>query len=515
MRVLESSSSQACRLAGMLLADLGADVVRTVGSSERDLADPQTLGWDRGKRFAGVGSSAEAARLAESAHVVLDDGTGLYSAAAGTANPRLVRVQLPPYGVVGRESDLPADPLLLSALSGFASVHPSYDPGTPIASVVSVLAGIHGAFGAVAAVAGLIEATETGRGRTLVTTGLDAGAAALSTLVMTGIDVDVVLSPGGRPDSRPSFRVYRCADGEYLHLAALTAEFFLPALDVLGRVDVMVMPGVDGEFMNVNRPEIAATVSPELERTFATRPRDEWVAALTAAGVPCAPVQSRVEWTMSDFVASAAPPVTREHPDLGEVVQPGTPFWFTDATVRPGALPTRSRFLRATDVWRDPAPVPASERGTSEPRRLPLDGLRVLDASTFLAGPTVGALMSDLGASVAKVESPSGDPYAVYAPSYASVNYGKTIGALDQRTPAGRASMVELLTDADVLIDNLRPSVARRLGLDRESVAAVNDRLIKVSVSGYGPDGPHAETPRVRSRPAEPVGYGTGTRRIR
>ncbi|WP_181778867.1 CoA transferase, partial [Pseudonocardia pini] len=327
IRVLERSLGQPGRVAGMLLADLGADVVR-VGRGGGPV--PEELVWDRGKRRTTPADDRELERLVRAADVVLDDGPSAVDGAELVARcPGLVHVALPAYGAFGRWRDLAPDPLLVTALGGFATFHPSHAPGTPVASAVPMVSSIHGALGAVLAVAGILGVRRGHGGRALEATGLHASAACLASLVVQGIDAEDMVTPDGTLGSRPSFRTYRCADDRYLHLSTLTVEFFLPALTALDRMDVMVLPGVDGEFLNTMRPDIGRVVGAELERTFAERPRDEWLAVLTEAGVPCAPVLPREEWLTSDIVAATAPPVTVAHPVLGPVVLPGTPWAFS------------------------------------------------------------------------------------------------------------------------------------------------------------------------------------------
>jgi crotonobetainyl-CoA:carnitine CoA-transferase CaiB-like acyl-CoA transferase len=503
VRVLELSQGQAGRTAGMLLADLGADVVRVVPAGWGP-ADPasspglEDLAWDRGKRFVSGPDEAALRHLALSADILLDDSpagalplAGLDSQSLLAASPTLVYIAMPPYGPAGRWRDLPADPLLLSALGGFAVYHPSYEAGSPIASAVPMLTVVHGALGAAAAAAGLLGARTTGHGRSLEVSGLHASAACLATLVTAGIDNPIIMPEGGLP-SRPNFRTYRCSDGRWMHLSALTAGFFLPALAALDRMDVMVMPGVDGEFTNIMRPEITRMVGRELEGTFAQRPRDEWLAILADAGVPAAPVCSREEWLQGEILATAAPPVTLPHPQAGPVVLPGTPIAFSGTPARIGPLPTAGRLAPAGELWDAPRPH-ASPAGPAP--ALPLSGLRVIDLSTFLAAPFASTLLAELGATVIKVEAPRGDPYSVFATSYAAVNHAKTVASADLRTPAGLAALLEIAGEADVLIDNLRPAAAGHLGLTDDVLAGAAPRAVRCSVSAFGRSGPFAELP--------------------
>ena len=133
---------------------------------------------------------------------------------------------------------------------------------------------------------------------------------------------------------------------------------------------------------------------------------------------------------------------------------------------------------------------------------LPLDGMRVLDYGQYVAGPFATMLLSDLGADVVKVEPPRGDEWRRYDPFeegesryFYALNRGKRSVALDLRTETGRAASRELIAGADALVHNCLPERARRFGLDRDSVQAVNPRCVCVCVSSFGSSGPDAERP--------------------
>jgi crotonobetainyl-CoA:carnitine CoA-transferase CaiB-like acyl-CoA transferase len=133
---------------------------------------------------------------------------------------------------------------------------------------------------------------------------------------------------------------------------------------------------------------------------------------------------------------------------------------------------------------------------------LPLDGLRVLDYGQYVASPFATMLLADLGADVVKVEPPGGDEWRRYDPFEAgesryfyALNRGKRSVALDLKTATGRERSRELIASADALVHNCLPERARRFGLDRESVHAVNPRCVTVCVSAFGSSGPDSERP--------------------
>jgi crotonobetainyl-CoA:carnitine CoA-transferase CaiB-like acyl-CoA transferase len=130
-----------------------------------------------------------------------------------------------------------------------------------------------------------------------------------------------------------------------------------------------------------------------------------------------------------------------------------------------------------------------------------LSGLRVLDVSQVLAGPYAAMLLGDMGADVIKIEAPGhGDHSRQMAPrisedysgAFLAVNRNKRGIALDLKHRSGRDLLHRLAETSDVLIENFRPGVAARLGIDYETLSRVNPRLVHCSISGFGQTGPYA-----------------------
>jgi len=128
-----------------------------------------------------------------------------------------------------------------------------------------------------------------------------------------------------------------------------------------------------------------------------------------------------------------------------------------------------------------------------------LDGIVVLDATQVMAGPYCAMLLADMGARVIKVEPPSGDSTRSMAgargndsPAFNAVNRGKLGIVLDLKQAAARDAFRRLARTADVLVENYRPGVMARLGLDYATLANENPRLVYASISGYGQTGPSA-----------------------
>jgi crotonobetainyl-CoA:carnitine CoA-transferase CaiB-like acyl-CoA transferase len=126
----------------------------------------------------------------------------------------------------------------------------------------------------------------------------------------------------------------------------------------------------------------------------------------------------------------------------------------------------------------------------------------VVECATFVTGPYATALLADLGARVIKIESPpAGDPYRYFAPdphfsfNFAHLNRNKESVVLDLKSPEGKNICRDLITNADVFVENFRPGTAERLGLGYETLRAVNPRLVYCSISAFGQSGPYADKP--------------------
>ncbi len=133
-----------------------------------------------------------------------------------------------------------------------------------------------------------------------------------------------------------------------------------------------------------------------------------------------------------------------------------------------------------------------------------LKGLKVVEWSTWIAGPGCAAIMADWGADVIKVESAAGDATRAFWPDtaespgnpvFSNENRGKRGVVLDTGKPEGRAALIAILRDADVLVTNVRPGALKRAKLDYESLRDELPRLIYANVTGYGLTGPDADTP--------------------
>jgi crotonobetainyl-CoA:carnitine CoA-transferase CaiB-like acyl-CoA transferase len=133
----------------------------------------------------------------------------------------------------------------------------------------------------------------------------------------------------------------------------------------------------------------------------------------------------------------------------------------------------------------------------------PMEGIKVVELGVWVAGPAAGGILADWGADVVKIEPPTGDPGRLFgrmlgldidvSPPFELDNRSKRSVVLDLTTDAGHATALELISGADVFVTNVRPGALRRLGLDFESVAPDNPRLVYGLITGYGETGPDAD----------------------
>jgi len=501
-RIIDFSSGIAGPMATMLLADLGAEVIKVEPPAGDRMQDhPGYLCWNRNKRvvtldvhrFDGL---RDARSLLATADVAVFDWqpgelerSGLDTVTLHAANPALLHAWFPPYSPSGRWSQLPADDGLLAGLTGAASLQYSYEDRPTYLVTPQVTYG-QGMLGAGALAAALLERRRTGLGQSITVSGLDGASAVLSGGLIRS---EGMVRMGGRGSRGgiPNYRLYQCQDGGWFFLGSLTPQFFLKALEAADLLHLMALEGVEGEFANLLRPGINQQVIAALDERFREKPLAEWLQILHEAGVPRGPVGRAEDWFAGEIVANNAMRLEFEHPRHGKVVIPGVPVKLqaTPGSVRHLPEPAALESLPAHEPSLPVAPLPAAAG------RGPLAGVRVLDLGAFIAGTFAPAILASWGADVVKVEPPEGDPFRTYGLSFVGYNRGKRGLALDLKDPAGRELLLELVRASDVILDNYRVGVRERLGIDYATLKKVNPRIISCSVTAYGKEGPLASDP--------------------
>ena len=451
---------------GMLLADLGASVIRVVGAGAVDIDREVPWGrvWHRSKE---VVADDAAAGLLASADVVLAygpeelvEGRGRGYRAVSAVNPTVVYARCrPSRTAAGASADYG---LLVEARAGLCTQLAGHRPGPVF--VDAHAAGIGTASLLVTSVLGLLcRRAATGVGGWAETSLYDGMLATLGCMIgrseRAAPEIEHYWEHGS---TFPNF-LYRCADGELVQVWFGGKGMYPALIEVLGDA-----PSPDGYYTDQMTGRLGERAA-RWASTFATRPRDEWISRLRAAGVACEPVHGPGEMLTDPHVESIGLAVTRNQ-DGHEDVMIGSPI-----TVRAGQ--------------------PAAARPVAGPPDGVLSGLKVLDFSAFVAGPLAAQVLADLGADVVKVEPPRGEAMRAAAYAIAACQRGKRSLAIDITAPEARPVIERLIGWADVVLHNFRVGVAERLGIDEQTVARLNPGAVHCHASAFGATGPRATSP--------------------
>jgi|SRR5579875_190582 crotonobetainyl-CoA:carnitine CoA-transferase CaiB-like acyl-CoA transferase len=520
-RILDlSERSPAAAVAGMVLADLGAEVIRVEpegGDPLRALAGARI--WLRGQKSVTIGS-AEAANgqwqaLRDSADAILTTAQPWTAKPAGLldgypGNPRQILAVLTAYPRPVKEAAYPHRGIhapvcgeLVEAQYGCMDAQQGWRPGPvflgwPLAvfgAAWLLQLGITGA---------LLERERTGRGQVLTTSLLD-GIAILRNAAYVGGERIRPMGPPPR-GKHSTFRLivslFECADERWIQIHTGARGQFNRLMKAVGRHDLAI------EFPNAGMfggdpmtQEQADELWDYLERTFKTRPAQYWCDLLAGADVCCMPALYAGEalWLEQMEVNGLVDILPDGERRLGKVAKfARTPMEVGRAIPAPGehnAALLRGALSR---------PARAASKGSAAEtapcggvRRVgPLDGITVLDFGFYMAGPFANRIFADLGARVIKVEEYHGDP--MRSPNLSMLlgtHRGKESIAVDLKSERGRAVIYELVRRADVVHHNMRVGAMERLGMGYETLAEINPRIIYCHSSGYGNEGPWASLP--------------------
>ena len=209
--------------------------------------------------------------------------------------------------------------------------------------------------------------------------------------------------------------------------------------------------------------------------------------------IPCFPVNTVRDLFNDAHLKSRGFFNDVEHPVAGRLTYPGVPYRFSNLTLPLTARPAprlgehNERFLGQSPI---PPPVASEGRAAKTSDRLPLHGVRVVDLSWIIAGPTAARFLAMMGAEVIKVGSARRPDPSVRGAPFQAYNQSKHSCALNIATPAGLNLAKQLIGLSDVVIENFAAGVIERLGLGYEVLRAIKPDLIMVSSSGTGHSGP-------------------------
>jgi crotonobetainyl-CoA:carnitine CoA-transferase CaiB-like acyl-CoA transferase len=517
-------------LCGKMLADLGVEVV---------LVEPPGGSTLRAERFAWASYArnkqslvadletaagcAELRELARRADFFIESETpgalaerGLGYDALARENPALVYVSITPFGQRGPKAHWRATDLIVAAAAGPLALQGDED--RPPVRISAPQAFLHaGAEAAVAALIAHAERARSGRGQHVDVSAQQAHAAATQAEILSA-----------RVGERPG---QRCGGG--LRMGDVRMRFSYPALDgfvsithafgaAMGPATQRLMAWLhelgecDAALARIDWVGFGARILRGLESHETLARAQATIAAATAKRTKRELLDVAIERKLliapsmapSDLLASPQLAARGALEPLEGVTAPGRFAVLSRTPIEP-ALPPPALGADGARVLRDWSTLRAGD-GAAQPRAdagdLPLAGLRVLDLSWAIAGPTITRTLADYGATVVRVEGAAHpDPCRTTRPFlsgrfgsersaiFHTMNAGKLQLGLDLTKPEARAVVRDLARWADVFIESFAPGVIARLGFDYPALARENPRLIYLSTSLLGQQGPHAK----------------------
>lgn len=508
--VIEFSSHPGSTYAAMLLAEQGADVIR-ISDPGDDLApgSPHYHALNRSKRVFQADRQADGPlpyrrELILWADIIIcgcvssrQRMLGLDYASVHRVNPRALVLAMPPLGSRGPYAEVAAENDLVEAFGGINASQWSRS-GKPVAQTFSAASYQAGIIGAAAAVAALF-ARDEGAGAQAIEVSILAGAMSLQAGAILKHPQMMRLFEGPQDPLGPSpvYRLFEAADGQYLFIACGNSRFWHRLALLLERPDLISNPRFENAPWGVqgaDKEELKDIVA----RSIRGKPRDEWLAILRDAEIPCAPVMTRKECIDSPQVRSIGMRREIMDPTLGPTIQSGVPIKLHSTPgdiICPAPVPEPDRDLLARLAQKTPRRQPVAPPAGRSFQRGPLEGVLVLDFSGYIAGSLGPMFLGQFGADVLKIESLDGDAFRATAFGFLGWNQNKRGMAIDIRTQPGREIVHALAKRADIVVENMRPGATNLLGIDYQTLYSINPRLIYMSVTGFGSSGPDRDRP--------------------
>jgi len=515
VRVIDLTSGPAGGLATTVLADFGAQVIKVEPpTGDRFRSMPSSPFWLRGKQSVALDLGTEAGQqgvreLVASADVAVVSGPPSRLVSSGidaslrNEFPSLVHCTISGWGTTGPLAELPGYEGLVAAKFGrMAAFDVQLDQDRPVYAAVQVATHITSQAAVQGIAAALFARQQTGH-----------GAAVEASLVQSLMSFDLVdllsrqiserddrsFTPLRKISPMPTLNYHplRTSDGKWIQCGNLLEHLFYSFLDA---VDLL------GEFLADDRfqgspavwtPEAIEEARDRILLRMQERTAAEWMTAFEENGnVAAEPIVTADQALLHLDLVDGAGLVSVPDPIVGETTQvaPIAELTRSPATITSGAPPVGEHNQLLSQLT---ARAATSGRGVQKPGR-PLDGVTILDLSTIIAAPLGMVMLADLGARVIKVEPIGGDPFRgllIEGRMAVKTNAGKESISINLKTPEGQALLHQLATDADVLIHNFRGEVPTKLGIDYETLRAINPDLIWAVVNGYGPNGPGAKRP--------------------
>ena len=549
IRVLDLSSGVAGPIAGMLLADHGADVIKVEppgGDPFRGSAGYDV--WLRGRRSAELDLRDQQDHerflaLARHADVVLESfgaGTterlGIDAPTLLAENPALVYCSISAYGPHAGHRGRPGYDALVAARLGIldeqrghlggamprlhgeepyladleipAGMAPGYPRSGPIFTYTPWLSMCAAFLASTGISAALYARLLTGRGQHVETSLLQAALSVTASKWQRVEHPDAVGLRSWVYDQRAGKGFFQCSDGRWIEQWVPNPQFALSSangekLAFRGEFDRVR----DDPSRIPQDPEnivVLAYYHPLMAEAFSKFPSQEWVEVAREAGVPLQPVRTPEEALADPALINEGAVTDLEHPEHGVLRQAGILYGLSETPGRVhGPVPAVGAHTAEIRAEADslpskapataPATAPASAAGSEIAMVGPLAGVTVLDLGFAVAGPFGAQVLADLGADVIKINTWR-DPWWHASHIAYGANRNKRSIGIDLKTPEGLAVFHTLVRRADVVHSNMRRDALRRLKCDSESLRAVNPDLIYCHTRGFD-RGPRSDSP--------------------
>ena len=520
LRVIDFSAGPAGGLATTVLADFGAEVIKVERpGGDRFRAEAASPFWLRGKNSVVIDLQTEAGRtqakaLAATADVVVVGGTpqkltrlGIDETTLRRDHRSLIHCTISGWGTSGPLAELSGYEGIVAAKFGrMAAFDVQLNQDRPVFTAVPVATHVASQAAVQGILAALIQRRRSG-----------AGAAVEASLAQALMCFDLVdslsrqiaerddrtFTPLRKMSAMPTLNYHplRTADGRWIQCGNLLEHLFYSFLDA---VDLLGEFLVDERFQGSPAVWTADATEEARDRILLRmqeRTADEWMQRFDENGnVAAEPIMTTAEAIEHRDLVHGRGLVDILDPTVGVTTQPAP---IAELSQTPGAATTGAPEVGDTslDALLDTSPATAgsTEDVTSPPPAgRPLEGVTVVDLSTIIAAPLGVAMLADLGARVIKVEPFGGDPYRgllIEGRMAVKTNVGKESICINLKTPEGQAIVHDLVRRADVVVHNFRGEVPAKLGIDYDTLHAINPRLIWAVVNGYGPHGPGAKRP--------------------
>ena len=540
LRVLDLSTGYAGKIAGMVLADFGAEVIR-VDASENDanLTEPASLLINRGKKSVILDLStqrgqAELRRLLPSVDVLIEMYTPKQAAARGISydafakiNSRLVHCSITGFGLAGPYAEVKADDALVLAKGGILRDQSGWHQDGTRPVFRSGKDGTH--FSGMIAIQGILAALRvrdiSGKGQFVATSMLAALSCRqnpdIRWLLREGEELPSEIGGGDavstgqqslphhldpRLPSLAGIRV-QTKDGRWLVHSHSEPHFFPAWIDTIGMNWIWDDERYKGAPHRIAKPADRDELIGLIRERMKTRTADEWIEAYLANGDVCGDlIQTTKDALYHRQSVEGGWIVKIEDSRVGQMVQVGplAKIRKAGATVgkpapRPGA---------DTEAVLGEQITPLLGAATGPAPKLPLEGVTIIECAYYYATPFGTALLAELGARIIKIEPIKGDPYRRLAASsdpvlalghnnMARAMQGKQSICINLKDVRGKEIVHRLVAKADIFIHNFRSGVPENLGIDETSLRKINPGLVYQYGASYGTNGPYARQPAI------------------